>query len=394
MLDSDRSPRVLETAHSTAALHFCYTYLVGDYLNLEALIYGLWSIDAYPMLSGLCIITSQWYVSPRDVQHPSSSDRTRTCDSFDLCHIKLLCPQSIPIQRQISRSGHRGYSLFCCSTRYSVTYPYAAKPEPSERTSRSRYRTRRILMQAVLRFMRPCNNFEAAVNDTVSRLSSSPAHVLLFADMIPRPPTVVAGSVCLRISIAFGYAYDFDPHNQLEAVPDWYQTVRMHRMNLTMRFDVSLDENRTDRMLDRIILYSMNTGLLIGVFNFMLLILSATAIARQNVFLLFQVISISIASTKFYTICVLAAYVMPVYFPLHFQPDLQSPRTSSLTRLNTRRSLSQAGATVQTDADIIELSGISGLSKPASESQWNVGQSSQGDSCGSATDGKAPRGMT
>ncbi|KAI9069855.1 hypothetical protein FKP32DRAFT_1586575 [Trametes sanguinea] len=158
---------VLETAHSTAALHFCYTYLVGDYLNLEALIYGLWSIDAYPMLSGLCIITSQCFFARRVYLF---SDKYRV----------------LVIVAILSSAAALGFST----------------------------------AGAVRAFMRPCNNFDAAVNDTWLE------------------------------ACAFGLASFSDTLTTSILI------INLKRSRTGIK--------QTDRMLDRIILYSMNTGLLIG----------------------------------------------------------------------------------------------------------------------------------
>ncbi|KAM5544696.1 hypothetical protein V8D89_001594 [Ganoderma adspersum] len=50
---------VLETATSAMSMHVCYHYLVSSYFNPPALLRGMWSIDLFPVVSGVVMVSTQ-----------------------------------------------------------------------------------------------------------------------------------------------------------------------------------------------------------------------------------------------------------------------------------------------------------------------------------------------
>ncbi|KAI9069804.1 hypothetical protein FKP32DRAFT_37562 [Trametes sanguinea] len=63
---------VVETIASILSMHVCYHYLVKNFFQPQALLFGIWSIDVYPLVSGISMVLSQsffarriWLVAPR-----------------------------------------------------------------------------------------------------------------------------------------------------------------------------------------------------------------------------------------------------------------------------------------------------------------------------------------
>ncbi|KAI0773609.1 hypothetical protein C8Q74DRAFT_768835 [Fomes fomentarius] len=56
---------LLETVHTIMTMHFCYYYLVANYLNFAVLIQGVWSINALPVVLSLTMFTSQLFFATR-----------------------------------------------------------------------------------------------------------------------------------------------------------------------------------------------------------------------------------------------------------------------------------------------------------------------------------------
>ncbi|KAI9064057.1 hypothetical protein FKP32DRAFT_592322 [Trametes sanguinea] len=54
-----------ETLHSALAVHWCYTSLVSNYSHPEALLLTTWSMNLFPVLTGLAIIVSQCFYAYR-----------------------------------------------------------------------------------------------------------------------------------------------------------------------------------------------------------------------------------------------------------------------------------------------------------------------------------------
>ncbi|PIL32235.1 hypothetical protein GSI_05480 [Ganoderma sinense ZZ0214-1] len=50
---------VLETVTSAMSMHVCYHYLVSSYFNPPALLRGMWSIDLFPVISGIVMVSTQ-----------------------------------------------------------------------------------------------------------------------------------------------------------------------------------------------------------------------------------------------------------------------------------------------------------------------------------------------
>ncbi|RDX42346.1 hypothetical protein OH76DRAFT_106033 [Lentinus brumalis] len=56
---------VLDTLHSSTALHVCYYYLVQNYFFPENLAKGVWSIQSLTMETGIIVIVSHWFFARR-----------------------------------------------------------------------------------------------------------------------------------------------------------------------------------------------------------------------------------------------------------------------------------------------------------------------------------------
>ncbi|KAI9069808.1 hypothetical protein FKP32DRAFT_39213 [Trametes sanguinea] len=63
---------IVETLTSVFSMHICYHYLVESYFKPQALQFGIWSIDVFPLVSGISMVLSQsffarriWLVAPR-----------------------------------------------------------------------------------------------------------------------------------------------------------------------------------------------------------------------------------------------------------------------------------------------------------------------------------------
>ncbi|KAL7277410.1 hypothetical protein ACG7TL_009272 [Trametes sanguinea] len=56
---------VLETLHTTVCMHFCYMYLIVYATNEAARKVGIWSLQLYPLLTGLCVCVSQCFYARR-----------------------------------------------------------------------------------------------------------------------------------------------------------------------------------------------------------------------------------------------------------------------------------------------------------------------------------------
>ncbi|KAI1783892.1 hypothetical protein LXA43DRAFT_1044988 [Ganoderma leucocontextum] len=56
---------VLETVTSALSMHVCYHYLVSSYFSPLTLIYGLWSINLFPLVSGLAMVSTQSFFAHR-----------------------------------------------------------------------------------------------------------------------------------------------------------------------------------------------------------------------------------------------------------------------------------------------------------------------------------------
>ncbi|OSD00606.1 hypothetical protein PYCCODRAFT_1437195 [Trametes coccinea BRFM310] len=63
---------IAETLTSIFCMHICYHYLVKSYSKPQALQFGIWSIDVYPLVTGISMVISQsffarriWLVAPR-----------------------------------------------------------------------------------------------------------------------------------------------------------------------------------------------------------------------------------------------------------------------------------------------------------------------------------------
>ncbi|OSD00603.1 hypothetical protein PYCCODRAFT_1437192 [Trametes coccinea BRFM310] len=62
---------IVETVTAILSMHVCYYYLVKNYLKPQVLLRGVWSIDVFPLLSGISMALSQsffarriWLVAP------------------------------------------------------------------------------------------------------------------------------------------------------------------------------------------------------------------------------------------------------------------------------------------------------------------------------------------
>ncbi|KAI0364401.1 hypothetical protein BV20DRAFT_862640 [Pilatotrama ljubarskyi] len=55
----------LETVTSIFSMHVCYDYLVTNYFKPEALLHGIWSINLFPVASGIVMLTSQSFFARR-----------------------------------------------------------------------------------------------------------------------------------------------------------------------------------------------------------------------------------------------------------------------------------------------------------------------------------------
>ncbi|KAI0648722.1 hypothetical protein C8Q79DRAFT_1007296 [Trametes meyenii] len=103
---------------------------------------------------------------------------------------------------------------------------------------------------------------------------------------------------------------------------------------------------RTDHIVDSLILYAVNTGLLTGIFN--MLSLFFALVAPTNMIY----IGVSIVATKVYA-------------------------NSLLAVLNTRRSLAEREAAVTTNGGAIGLSGLRNATRLTAAELWNVPQASE-----------------
>ncbi|KAI0824492.1 hypothetical protein BC628DRAFT_415230 [Trametes gibbosa] len=56
---------ILETGTSIFSMHVCYFYLATNYFNPPALLYGIWSIDLFPLASGVVMVASQSFFARR-----------------------------------------------------------------------------------------------------------------------------------------------------------------------------------------------------------------------------------------------------------------------------------------------------------------------------------------
>ncbi|KAI0327042.1 hypothetical protein GY45DRAFT_1179756 [Cubamyces sp. BRFM 1775] len=55
----------LETLSAVLSLHACYHYVVSSYFEPAQLVYGIWSLSIYPLLSGIIMVSSQGYFARR-----------------------------------------------------------------------------------------------------------------------------------------------------------------------------------------------------------------------------------------------------------------------------------------------------------------------------------------
>ncbi|PIL33606.1 hypothetical protein GSI_04229 [Ganoderma sinense ZZ0214-1] len=55
----------VDTLHTIASSHSCYTYLVSHYFTPLALLEGIWSIQSQPILAGLGVLVSQSFFARR-----------------------------------------------------------------------------------------------------------------------------------------------------------------------------------------------------------------------------------------------------------------------------------------------------------------------------------------
>ncbi|KAL1939504.1 hypothetical protein VTO73DRAFT_9815 [Trametes versicolor] len=56
---------LLETITSVFSMHVCYFYLTTNYFNPEALLHGVWSLNLFPVASGIIMISAQSFFARR-----------------------------------------------------------------------------------------------------------------------------------------------------------------------------------------------------------------------------------------------------------------------------------------------------------------------------------------
>ncbi|KAI0357947.1 hypothetical protein OH77DRAFT_1519237 [Trametes cingulata] len=56
---------LLETVTSIFSMHVCYYYLTSNYFNPTALLHGIWSINLFPIASGVVMVTTQSFFARR-----------------------------------------------------------------------------------------------------------------------------------------------------------------------------------------------------------------------------------------------------------------------------------------------------------------------------------------
>ncbi|OSC96593.1 hypothetical protein PYCCODRAFT_1472514 [Trametes coccinea BRFM310] len=253
---------VLETLHTTVCMHFCYMYLIVYATNEDARKVGIWSLQLYPLLTGLCVCVSQCFYARR---------------------------------------------VYLISKKYRILVAIAV-----------------ILSLAALGFLTAAT----AIAYIVAK-----EHKFVYDIWINRTSyatSVVADSITTGLLI--------------------FNLKRLHT-----------GIKRTDLLLDRLAAYAINTGLLIGVANMLLFILSFFGKNVQTAFL-----GIGIPATKLYA-------------------------NSVLTVLNARQSLAEKDtAPVSTHLEFITLSHVANTTAQTrvnSQQPWHASsENSQGDD-GSPTSG-------
>ncbi|KAI1783610.1 hypothetical protein LXA43DRAFT_1102370 [Ganoderma leucocontextum] len=80
---------VLETITSAMSMHICYNYLVSNYFNPPALLHGIWSINLFPVVSGIVMVSTQTFFFVRRVYVLGRGYRIFVAFAVFLCFIEM-----------------------------------------------------------------------------------------------------------------------------------------------------------------------------------------------------------------------------------------------------------------------------------------------------------------